>query len=112
MAESLADGLSNALMDLTREMIADDEEMDSADDELTLVDLSSVRRRSGFDCQHWHTDDFGSVDTHVCTGFVPLDQYRWRSATERQQAWLISCSPTIRETDSVSIVGHSETGTQ
>ncbi len=42
MAESLADGLSNALMDLTREMIADDEEMDSADDELTLVDLSSV----------------------------------------------------------------------
>ena len=41
MAESLADGFSRALMELTREAIVEDE-MDSAGDELTLVDLSST----------------------------------------------------------------------
>ncbi len=39
VAESLADGFSRALMELTREAIVEDE-MDSAGDELTLVDLS------------------------------------------------------------------------
>lgn len=40
-AESLADGFSSALMDLIHEVIAEDE-LDSAEDELTLVDLSST----------------------------------------------------------------------
>jgi phthiocerol/phenolphthiocerol synthesis type-I polyketide synthase E len=40
MAESLADGLTNALMELAREAIADDE-VDLAGEELALVDLSS-----------------------------------------------------------------------
>ena len=37
-AESLADGFSSAVMDLVQEAIAEDE-LDSANDELTLVDL-------------------------------------------------------------------------
>ncbi len=41
MAESLADELSSALMGLTREAIVEDE-LDSAADELTLVDFSSM----------------------------------------------------------------------
>jgi phthiocerol/phenolphthiocerol synthesis type-I polyketide synthase E len=40
-AESLADGFSSALMDLVHEAIAEDE-LDSTNDELTLVDLSSA----------------------------------------------------------------------
>ena len=40
-AESLADGFSSALMDLIQEAIAEDE-LDSTNDELTLVDLSST----------------------------------------------------------------------
>ena len=40
-AESLADGFSSALMDLIQEAIAEDE-LDSTNDELTLVDLSSA----------------------------------------------------------------------
>ena len=40
-AESLADGFSSALMDLIKEAIAEDE-LDSTNDELTLVDLSST----------------------------------------------------------------------
>ncbi len=39
-AQSLADGFSKALMEFTREALAEDE-MDPADDELTLVDLST-----------------------------------------------------------------------
>ena len=41
VAESLADGFSRALMELIREAIVEDE-MDSAGDELALVDLSST----------------------------------------------------------------------
>jgi len=40
-AESLADGFSSALMDLVHDAIAEDE-LDSTNDELTLVDLSSA----------------------------------------------------------------------
>jgi phthiocerol/phenolphthiocerol synthesis type-I polyketide synthase E len=40
-AQSLADGFAKALMELTREALAEDE-MDSESDELTLVDLSST----------------------------------------------------------------------
>ena len=40
-AQSLADGFSKALMELTREALAEDE-MDSESDELELVDLSST----------------------------------------------------------------------
>jgi phthiocerol/phenolphthiocerol synthesis type-I polyketide synthase E len=40
-AQSLADGFSKALMELTREALAEDE-MDSESDELALVDLSST----------------------------------------------------------------------
>ena len=40
-AESLADGFSSALMDLIKEAIAEDE-LDSTNDELTLVDLSTT----------------------------------------------------------------------
>lgn len=39
LAQSLADGFSSRLMELTRDVIAEDE-MDSTDEELTLVDLS------------------------------------------------------------------------
>ena len=41
MAESLAEGFSIALMELTREAIAEDE-IDLASEELALVDLSST----------------------------------------------------------------------
>jgi len=41
-AQSLADGLSIALMDLIRDAI-DEDDVESADDELTLVDLSSTQ---------------------------------------------------------------------
>ncbi len=45
-AQSFADGFSIALMELVREAISEDE-MDSADDELALVDLSSGDIKSG-----------------------------------------------------------------
>ncbi len=42
VAQSLADGLSSALMELIRDAVAEDD-VDSADGEMTLVDLSSTQ---------------------------------------------------------------------